>query len=236
MGTDSAVGWRVSVCPALGSPGGEGSGHGAEAPAWQAGAALSSAATAEQGWGSSQSPETQHCHKPQQFQGETRRQSLSTGSAAQGCISKRSDRNSTRAPSSVRSVSSATGQHEFYSPRLSFARGDIKHQERNHNQRPGAAAAAISLFGASANSALSFPVLTTFHTWTILGGGNLPTGDFSHAPWGCSWERPPWFPNCFLSTLPVLGRCEFPPPALWASWDCSPFPRSVLMTWVGFSA
>lgn len=87
----------------------------------------------------------------------------STGSATQGCISKRSDRNSTRAPSSVHSVSSAAGQNEFYSPRFCFASGDIKRQERNHNERPGAATV-ISLSGPSANSPLSFPLLSTFHT------------------------------------------------------------------------
>lgn len=74
---------------------------------------------------SSLSPQTQHRHKPQRFQAGTRRESLRTGSAAQGCISKRSDRNSTRAPSSVRFVSSATGRNEFYSPRFSFPSGDI---------------------------------------------------------------------------------------------------------------
>lgn len=72
-GAASAVGCHTSAAPARGSPRGGGSGHGA------AGAChddrrvqlTSSVPTAVQGYGSSQSPQTQHFHKPQQFQAET---------------------------------------------------------------------------------------------------------------------------------------------------------------------
>ena len=110
--------------------------------------ARSSRPAAAQDCVSSQSPETRHLHKPEQLQEETPRQILATASAAEICVSQRSDTNSTRAPSSVCSVSSAPGWREFCSLSFSSAGGKVKHQERARNQRPGAATA-VSLFGAT---------------------------------------------------------------------------------------
>lgn len=188
---------HTSVSPAHGSPWG-GFRTWCRRPCLAGGCSSQQHSRSSAGYSSSRGPEpgtaTNHGSSKGRHGGKASAQALPPRAA-----SARSDRNSTRAPSSVRFVSAA-GQNEFYSPRFSFANAGIKHQERDHNQRPGAAATAISLFGACADCPLSFPLLATFHTWRILRARSLPTGAF-HAPFVAAAGRdPPWFPNCFLTT------------------------------------
>lgn len=150
-------------------------GEGAQ-DAWQAGAAHSSAPTVVQ------QPEAQHCHKTQQFQEETRRQQALPPRAA-------SAKDPTEIRLELHQVSALSPQPQarrsFTLPDSLLRMGTLN---TKNNQRTGAAATMISLFGASFYCPLSFPLLAAFHTWLILRGRSLPTGDFTHALRGCSWE------------------------------------------------
>lgn len=150
-------------------------GEGAQ-DAWQAGAAHSSAPTVVQ------QPEAQHCHKTQQFQEETRRQQALPPRAA-------SAKDPTEIRLELHQVSALSPQPQarrsFTLPDSLLRMGTLN---TKNNQRTGTAATMISLCGASVYCPLSFPLLAAFHTWLILRGRSLPTGDFTHALRGCSWE------------------------------------------------
>lgn len=228
----TAVGCRTSASPIHGSPRRGGSGHGAEAPVRQAGAAPSSVPTAVRG---AEQPEPRNPAWPQTAavpSADTEEKPphrLYRPGLHQQKIWQKFGSSSIKCPLCLLSC---RPEWVLLSPILFCKRG---HETPGEESQPetGAAATMSSLSGASANSPLSFPLLTTSHTWTILRGGGLPTGDLPHALCSCSRERPPWFPKCFLSTS-ARCRCEFPPSVLWPAWDCSPFPRSALMSWVGF--
>lgn len=87
MGTDSAVGCHTSVSPAHGSPR-EGVQDMVQKPLFGRRVQLSAAYPQQCGLRQQPEPRNRHCYKPRRFQEQTRRQSLSSGSAAQGCIGK----------------------------------------------------------------------------------------------------------------------------------------------------
>lgn len=125
-------------------------GEGAQ-DAWQAGAAHSSAPAVVQ------QPEAQHCHKTQQFQEETRRQQALPPRAA-------SAKDPTEIRLELHQVSALSPQPQarrsFTLPDSLLRMGTLN---TKNNQRTGAAATMISLFGASVYCPLSFPLLAAFH-------------------------------------------------------------------------
>lgn len=208
--------------PSPGIPTERGSGHGAEAPAWQAGSAHSSAPTAA-AWAPKPSIATNRSGSKRGHGGKASAQALPPRAA--------SAKDLTGIRLELHQVSALSPQLQagmsFTPPDSLFQVGTFNIQRGIATRDQGQQQPWSPFLGPLPILPSPFPSRPLFTLEPFPGVVVCPQETFHTALCGCSWERPPWFPNCFLST-PALSRCEFPPSVLWAAWGCSPFPRSVL--------
>lgn len=191
--------------PSPGIPTERGSGHGAEAPAWQAGSAHSSAPTAA-AWAPKPSIATNRSSSKRGHGGKASAQALPPRAA--------SAKDLTGIRLELHQVSALSPQLQAG---MSFTPPDSLFQVGTFNTRRGFATRDWGqqqpwspFLGPLPILPSPFPSRPLFTLEPFPGVVVCPQETFHMALCGRSWERPPWFPNCFLST-PALSRCEFPP-------------------------